>query len=95
MTPDPFNDPAPVHHVTTVTCPYCRHRMNYTTSLTGNVEPPEDGDWSLCVRCGGVCMFDAGALRIPTPAETLELEGQPNVRRMIGNAQTIIRAQGP
>jgi hypothetical protein len=95
MTPDPAPDPAPVHHVVSVTCPYCQHAMTYTTSIVGKDEPPEDGDWVLCIRCGGVCMFDAGALRIPTPAETSELEGQPGVRRLIGNAQDIIRSRTP
>jgi|SRR5438270_5518304 hypothetical protein len=54
-------------------CPYCGHQVNGVGELNHESEPPEPGDFTLCIRCAGVSVFgplphmrlrkpDAGAL---------------------------------
>lgn len=60
-----------------VTCPHCRKALDIATGMTaGNI--PEDEDLSICMKCGGVFIFDKskdGGGRIPTPEEEKEIEG--------------------
>ena len=59
------------HPVPESSCLSCGHRMDHVGSPDGRpIEPPNDGDLSLCIRCGGVMAFDSsGRLRGMTRAE--------------------------
>lgn len=47
-------------------CPHCGYRVDSASAL-GDAARPDPGDWSVCLRCGGVLMLDA-ALRPVLPA---------------------------
>lgn len=49
----------------TALCPTCGYTVDAASSLAGN-HKPEPGDWSLCLRCAAVNVFDA-ALRLAPP----------------------------
>ena len=58
------------HDTPGVICVHCQHVMTNTSGHTG---APEDGDFALCIQCGGLNVFDAaGHLRKPTRAEARE-----------------------
>jgi len=55
------------HDTPGVVCTKCRHVMTHTS---GHDMRPEEGDFTLCIRCGGLNVFTAaGQLRKPTKAE--------------------------
>jgi hypothetical protein len=52
-------------------CPFCDYHHDRVSGVTG-AEYPEDGDATLCFRCGLFCIFDhdaSGGLRKPTEKE--------------------------
>jgi hypothetical protein len=65
-------------------CPYCGHKHELATGVTGEKEPG-DGDVSFCISCGRFSMFDstrAENLRVLTPAENHEIRTDNNCRRI-------------
>lgn len=58
------------HETPGVTCVHCQHVM---TNTSGHADAPDDGDFTLCIQCGGLNVFDIhGQLRAPTRAEARE-----------------------
>lgn len=60
----------------TLTCPFCHYRCDAATSV--NVEgedEPEDGDLSICIKCGEWIVFadNVTGVRKPTDDEYLEI----------------------
>lgn len=61
-------------------CPHCGHKHDAATNLEAP-RAPGKGDVSICLECGGVALFDVDPirLRLPTPAEQIELESNQAV----------------
>jgi hypothetical protein len=70
-------------------CPHCGHRHDAATNLEAP-RAPGKGDVSICLECGGVALFDMDPvrLRMPTPAEQVELESN----QAVVSAQLVIAA---
>ena len=58
-------------------CPFCREPMPLATGIRDDNGPaPKDGDFSICIDCGEVAIFELalpGKMRPPTDAEAKEL----------------------
>lgn len=37
-------------------CPHCGARLDGALNVSGD-EPPEPGDFSVCIKCGGLAVF--------------------------------------
>ena len=35
-----------------LTCPSCGHNLGLASNIDQSCEPPQEGDFSLCIRCG-------------------------------------------
>lgn len=70
---------AKVGHLHEHSCPFCG-RVN-TMADNGHDSIPQDGDLSMCWKCGEFGVFNAdGTVRKPTPSETAEIEEDPAVQ---------------
>ena len=48
----------------------------------GSASRPDEGDYSLCIYCGGGLVFDAdGGLRAPTVVEAAEMQADADFQR--------------
>jgi hypothetical protein len=66
----------------TVLCPYCGRPNN--AHLEPGGDEPEPGDYAVCWGCDQVSLFtDALVLRLPSPAERADLEGDDGVREAL------------
>jgi hypothetical protein len=68
----------------TTTCPFCGRVHEVATELIGSTQP-EDGDTTMCFRCGIFSIFDAatpGGLRKPTKREQRRLDRDPQIRKI-------------
>ena len=55
------------HDTPGLTCTHCNHGM---TNTSGHDIAPDPGDFTICIRCGGVNVFDEDLLlRAPTKNE--------------------------
>lgn len=65
------------------TCPHCGAPNNAWSSTEGvDVPEPETGSISLCVECGGLCVYvDTATMRKATAEEEAELKHDPMVMR--------------
>jgi hypothetical protein len=74
-------------------CPHCDHRFD-RTSLVSSDEAlrPKVGDVSLCIACGGICLFvnSAGDMRKATREDIREMMAAPQWAE-IQKAQLAIR----
>lgn len=71
-------------------CPFCFHEMDRSSGVNHD-KAPTPGAATICIRCGGVSLFDEGLqLRAPTEDERRELLELPEVRAI----QTAISACG-
>lgn len=83
MSP-PLNMPGPltVEGIQTP-CPYCGADTGTHTALSGQVDLPQPGEFSICSHCGEVGTFeDTGMglfLRLPTPEEAELHAASPEV----------------
>jgi hypothetical protein len=58
-------------------CWKCGYEMDQTSDALGDAKPKE-GDWSICLGCGTVCIFTKDfMLRKPTPNEQAEIDANP------------------
>lgn len=62
-------------------CPNCGAKLD---GAGGHSEEPESGNWSLCIYCHTMAVYEQTAfgltLRKPTAAELAEMMADPNVR---------------
>ena len=72
-------------------CPWCGHLHDAVSAVTPKADRPTrepkaaDGDLTMCIYCGNVCVFEraaAGCLRRPTAAETVELDADSRIIEM-------------
>ena len=65
-------------------CPFCG-KMNDSHASVGKPGMPNEGDASICIDCGNVSIYEAGALghmRKPTPEEQAELDADERVQKV-------------
>lgn len=78
-----------------VLCGTCGYLFTNSTGVTSDTAP-EAGDFSICINCGAVLIFDRDLrLRIATEAEITEVMQDEEARRAIQRAQTFIAKRGP
>lgn len=54
-------------------CPFCSKHVPNHENLTDEFLQPEEGDLSVCIKCGSICVFDEDLyLRKPTEEELAE-----------------------
>ena len=53
-------------------CPHCGYKVDRSAQIFGDIAPPEDGDISICFKCGKVGIFEKGNTRKPTLDELEE-----------------------
>jgi hypothetical protein len=67
------------------TCPHCGYDHDCATGLF-SADVPDEGDVSICIRCGQLCWFQRsapGGLRKPTKKEKRELLRDDKVIRAL------------
>jgi hypothetical protein len=81
-------------------CPVCEHVNDRATTMDADPAPPTQHDFTVCMNCGCILIFDLCAhcgeldTRLPTPEEAFTLEDQhPEVTREIAQIQTAILRQ--
>ena len=60
-------------------CPYCGYELDGATSPRDQSMMPSPGDVSICIECGGICLFTAD-LRLRKPT----LEEDSTIRAELG-----------
>jgi hypothetical protein len=69
-------------------CPHCGTHLDAATSVNGSPEEdkPKDGDFSMCIECGGFSIFEKtapGGIRLPTEAETAALNRSGMIYQLV------------
>jgi len=83
----------------TLQCFGCGSRLNGLTAGSGkDGERPKPGDFSVCLYCGCLLVFDftATALRLPWSEERRQFEADPrltSVRRVVGEVRKRLAAR--
>lgn len=54
-------------------CPYCGWEYDAAKSVTEEEVLPSEGDYSLCIRCGEIGIFEEGIIRKPSRREAKEM----------------------
>lgn len=71
------------------TCPGCGGRFDGAASLTSD-EPPDPGDFSVCMTCGTILRFGEGlCVRLATAEDLAALS--PGGRSALAQAQAVVR----
>ncbi len=76
-------------HAFSVICPFCDYEADCASAVTEkdvSTEPyPENGDASLCIKCGQISVFDhdhARGLRRPTAQECKAMIDDPKIQHV-------------
>jgi len=68
-------------------CPFCGEEHEAVTAARENASSiPDDGDVSICFKCGKVSLFDRaadGGVRRPTKKEQRDLNRSENLREIL------------
>jgi len=70
-------------------CPACGHELDTATDMRGwaGVEP---GDLGVCLYCARIHVFTRDGLRAPSYEERLEMNRDPEIRRLVASVKTLI-----
>jgi hypothetical protein len=61
-------------------CLECGYEIDSTAEAFGRANKPREGDYSMCLNCGAVAIFDNNLqFRKPNKEEKLEIAGNPAV----------------
>jgi hypothetical protein len=66
-------------------CPHCDQHHDALTMVYGDVDYANDGDVTMCFRCGQLCVFDreeTGGLRKPTKKEQRSFDRDQKLQRL-------------
>lgn len=64
-------------------CPWCGRQQDAVSSAAGPDIEPSAGDVSICIKCGGIAIYDGlGAFRKPTTEEEADAASQPIVQEL-------------
>lgn len=87
-----------VHELSTI-CPFCLYACTSATPADHDHESaPEDGDISLCIKCGEWSVFDsaqAHKMRKPSWPEYQRIAADKELRRMRGAWLIVQRKEKP
>jgi hypothetical protein len=75
-------------------CPFCDYHHECVSAARSDVDIPEDGDVSMCFRCGRFCLFDRearGGLRKPTKREQREFDHDDGMQKIVAAWKTVKR----
>ena len=71
-------------------CPWCDYRMDIASDPYGDARPKR-GDFSICIRCGGLAVFTRSLrFRRPLPGELASLTPEELVK--VSRLQAMARA---
>lgn len=65
-------------------CPHCSQKLDKVRATGPDPQPPEQGDYGLCMTCGEFLIFDQtaiGGARKPSADEDRKLKQMPMHRR--------------
>jgi hypothetical protein len=82
------------HEMPTI-CPHCCQHHEAATHMGGADFEPDDGDVTICLGCGRLCIFDSesyGGLRKPTKKEQRTIDRNERVREVV-TAWKVVRRQ--
>ena len=77
-------------------CPFCGLHHDAVSGVGADAVFPGDGDVTLCIECGEVCVFDGdadGGLRKPTKLERRDFRGNPTLTKLIDAWKCVKRQQ--
>jgi hypothetical protein len=77
------------------TCPFCGQHHEAVSRARSSTDYPDDGDVTMCLACGEICIFDsdvAGGLRKPTKREQRIFDRDPRIRE-VREAWRIVKRQ--
>lgn len=66
-------------------CPFCGSHLDRVGHIVGDNLQPDNGDVTLCIRCGEVGVFDdtvLGGVREPTSRERRNIRRDPDVAKV-------------
>lgn len=69
----------------TTTCPHCGYQPEAASGVDAET-PPDNGDITICIRCGVLSIFAVsrpGKLRKPTKREQRSLDKDPRISKLI------------
>lgn len=68
-----------IYRIPKQVCPYCARPLDATGPIPGSDnQAPAPGDVTLCLRCGGLAIYEADlTMRIPMISELLEMKSSP------------------
>jgi hypothetical protein len=67
-------------------CPHCDEHHEVATLTRGELEYPDDGDVSLCFKCGRFCVFDSdayGGMRKPNKKEQRVFDRDDRLQELV------------
>lgn len=76
-------------------CPFCKQHHDAATHTLNEGRVPEDGDMTLCFRCGAFGVFDEtayGGLRKPTKKEQREISRDKKMQELL-TAWKVVKRQ--
>ena len=77
------------------TCSICGYSSDAATCVTeSTTQRPSPGDFTLCLKCGELYVFD-DKMRLQTPSIAWLVAAGNEVREQIGLAQRMIRQMRP
>jgi hypothetical protein len=68
-----------------VSCPHCAEELTCATNADDEAAAPNNGDFTICIRCGEWGVFEEaapGGLRKPSEGEYLEIGERPDLRQL-------------
>ena len=72
-------------------CPTCFYELDCATNTTGS-RRPRPGDFSVCMKCGEIMVFDESLrFKVPSVSALLELRQLPVEWSLVTTAQRLIR----
>jgi len=76
-------------------CPFCGYRHDAVSGVETDTDFPSDGDVTLCIQCGEVCVFDGdadGGLRKPTSRERRDFASNATLTKLV-DAWKVVKRQ--
>lgn len=81
-----------IHHRVKVSyCSKCEAKLDAATNADGSPNEPKPGDFTICAMCGTLHKFNNELLLEPANIEDAAEEDREELRRIVVQAQTIIR----
>ena len=78
-------------------CVICGYEADCATCVDEEGARPSPGDWTLCLKCGEILIFEEGGkTKVPTIADFISLsQRNPDIEAQLVKAQQVIRKPRP